>query len=66
MTDSPWRCAGCGTPGRPSLADPDPADTRPVLRVSFSGAGGRPALLCPRCVAPPEGRDAPPLQPQGN
>lgn len=38
-------CAACGTIGRLSLADPDPADERPVLRITWPGA----RLLCPQC-----------------
>jgi hypothetical protein len=42
-------CRGCGVEGRLSLADPDLADRRPILRIAFDGAAGRPQLLCALC-----------------
>jgi hypothetical protein len=49
MTDSPWKCAACGVPGKISTITVAPGDTRPVLRISFSGANGRPMLPCALC-----------------
>ena len=47
---APMTCCTCGTIGRLSLADPDPADQRPVLRIVFNARpDGRPGLVCPRC-----------------
>jgi hypothetical protein len=45
----PHRCAGCGTIGRISTAIVDPADERPVLRLSWCGAGRGVRLLCACC-----------------
>jgi hypothetical protein len=42
----PHRCASCGVIGRLSPADPDPADPRPVLRISPKGP---PRLICSLC-----------------
>jgi hypothetical protein len=42
----PHRCSACGTIGRLSLADPQPDDNRPVLRLSPKGT---PRLLCTLC-----------------
>jgi hypothetical protein len=42
------RCAGCGCIGRLSLADPDPTDPRPVLRLVWPATGGC-RLLCALC-----------------
>jgi hypothetical protein len=42
------RCAGCGTIGRLSLADPSRADQRPVLRADWGAASGV-RLLCACC-----------------
>jgi hypothetical protein len=39
------RCASCGAHGRLSLADPDPADRRPVLTLAWPG----PRLVCQGC-----------------
>jgi hypothetical protein len=44
----PHRCAGCGCVGRLSLADPDPTDPRPVLRLAWPATGGC-KLLCALC-----------------
>ena len=44
----PHRCAGCGCIGRLPLADPNPDDQRPVLRLTFGASGGA-QLLCALC-----------------
>jgi hypothetical protein len=44
---APHRCAGCGTIGRPPLADPPEGDQRPVLKLVWTGNG--PRLLCQCC-----------------
>jgi hypothetical protein len=45
------RCAGCGTAGRLSLADPDPADQQPVLAIAWNWhADGKPAMVCSACA----------------
>jgi hypothetical protein len=49
MTDSPWRCAGCGTPGKISTIVTAPEDNRPVLKIAFGREGGRPMLVCDLC-----------------
>jgi hypothetical protein len=41
-----YRYASCGVEGRLPLADPDPADRRPVLRIS---AKSPPRLICALC-----------------
>jgi hypothetical protein len=56
---APHRCRGCGVVGRLSLADPDRADRRPVLKIVFGGPNDRPQLLCSLCE-PAEGRDVRP------
>jgi hypothetical protein len=42
-------CLGCGVEGRLSLADPDPADARPVLKLAWGGPNGKAQLLCSLC-----------------
>jgi hypothetical protein len=50
MTEiSPHRCRGCNVIGRLSLADPDPRDERPVLRIVWGGPNDKPRLLCNLC-----------------
>lgn len=47
MSAATHRCSSCGTPGRPSLADPPADDQRVVLALVW--IEGRPMLLCDRC-----------------
>jgi hypothetical protein len=46
----PHRCFGCEQVGRLSLADPQPNDPRPVLKISWGPTGA--ALTCPSCTPP--------------
>jgi hypothetical protein len=54
-------CHGCGIEGRLSLADPDKADPRPILRLDFGG--GKSRLLCHLCMVPDESQGSPTPEP---